>query len=161
LISAMSKRVYEPGSTIWKSVVVSEDIRAESLNSLQASLQYSGMYDRKERILPAHRSTFQWLFGKPQNESWDDFEEWLASPRKLYWVTGKAGSGKSTLMKFICSEDTQSRGTMCHKYLERWSGKRTLIYASYYFWSSGIEAQMTQGGLCSTLLSQIFEQSPG
>ncbi|RYP38019.1 hypothetical protein DL766_001201 [Monosporascus sp. MC13-8B] len=35
--------------------------------------------------------------------SWDSFIEWLKSDNDIYWIRGKAGSGKSTLVKFILS----------------------------------------------------------
>lgn len=35
---------------------------------------------------------------------WDSFVDWLKSDLPVYWITGKPGSGKSTLMKFLISD---------------------------------------------------------
>ena len=75
-----------------------------------ASLEYNDMIDRENRIATAHESTFQWIFQDDQSQDqqshslrWSSFREWLETDNQLYWITGKAGSGKSTLMKFLCS----------------------------------------------------------
>lgn len=67
------------------------------------ALYYDGMYDRETSIAPAHAKTFQWMFERDAEHQihWVDFRQWLESESKLYWITGKAGSGKSILMKFI------------------------------------------------------------
>lgn len=35
---------------------------------------------------------------------WDSFTYFLEGENRIYWVQGKAGSGKSCLMKFICDD---------------------------------------------------------
>jgi hypothetical protein len=66
-------------------------------------LQYYGMTDREYGIHEAHEETFKWVFEDSGNASvsWSNLKEWLESDNNLYWITGKAGSGKSTLMRFI------------------------------------------------------------
>jgi ABC-type thiamine transport system ATPase subunit len=53
------------------------------------------MDNREERILEAHEKTFRWIFKD------SPFKHWLESKTgsNLFWISGKAGSGKSTLMK--------------------------------------------------------------
>jgi NACHT domain len=48
----------------------------------------------------------------------------------------------------------------CHEYLTTWSCDKQLILASFYFWNSGTQVQMTQRGLMLSLLYQILEQCP-
>jgi tRNA A37 threonylcarbamoyladenosine biosynthesis protein TsaE len=55
-----------------------------------------------------------------QRESREKFTDWLSSTRALFpifHISGKLGSGKSTLMKYLC----------CHsrtmEELEKWAGK--------------------------------------
>jgi hypothetical protein len=59
---------------------------------------------REYRIVDAHRKTFQWVL-KPQDEVRDGkscgFVEWLRSDDQIFWITGKPGSGKSTLVKYL------------------------------------------------------------
>ena len=147
------------------------------------SLQYNGMIDRENRIATAHESTFQWIFQDNQSQDqqshrvrWSNFREWLETDDQLYWITGKAGSGKSTLMKFLCSptagmalkndaqkmpeSDIARERCQCHPFLKRWAGTSRLVIASFYFWNSGMEIQMTHTGLVRSLLFQLVEQCP-
>jgi hypothetical protein len=121
---------------------VPENVRKVSLRALLSSLRYNLMKDREGRIADAHQYTFQWLFTDTHEGKWANFKDWLESDSKLYWITGKAGSGKSTLMKYICSpveaelhplrlspwnagysEQWPAQGVpRCHEHLRRWSG---------------------------------------
>ena len=48
--------------------------------------------------------TFEWMYTK---SAIADFPLWLRDPdASLYWITGKPGSGKSTLMKYIFDHHT-------------------------------------------------------
>ena len=137
-------------------------------------LRYAGMNDRVDRIAKAYEKTFQWIFedGSLQQTRWSDFRNWLESDSSLYWITGKPGSGKSTLIKYICqtgdmvlSRDKQSDSGASSelrylKHLKRWSGDSQIITATFFFWNSGIELQMSQEGLFLSLLYQILQQAP-
>jgi hypothetical protein len=67
------------------------------------SLQFPTMTDRYEAIKEAHAKTCKWIFQKAQDvkQPWSDFSEWLEHGNGIYWISGKAGSGKSTLMRYI------------------------------------------------------------
>ena len=123
-------------------------------------LAYPGMEDRSERVASAYDETFEWIFkeslAEQQSTSWQSFKAWLESSKQLYWITGKAGSGKSTLMKFIMS--TQKSKTEHH--LKAWSGDSDLITATFFFWDSGTALQKSQRGLFLTLLTQILRRRP-
>jgi hypothetical protein len=64
------------------------------------------MRDRYEGIESAHKNTFKWIFNQSSdwNKPWDDFARWLKAGDGIYWVSGKAGSGKSTLMRYIIDD---------------------------------------------------------
>ncbi|KAI1319392.1 hypothetical protein F5Y16DRAFT_406009 [Xylariaceae sp. FL0255] len=69
-------------------------------------LSFIGMASREEEICVAHRQTFGWIFKDKTNISTSgmvNFVPWLQADEgdNLYWIMGKAGSGKSTLTKFI------------------------------------------------------------
>lgn len=123
-----------------------------------AHLEFTEIQDRYERICPAHRMTFEWIFKEPDdsNAEWDDFSRWLSSQeeKNFYWITGKAGSGKSTLMKHIYDHDQTL------KHLETWAAQHQLLTAGFFFWNSGYEIQMSGIGLLRTLLYQILKQQP-
>jgi hypothetical protein len=126
---------------------------------LLALLKFEEMEDRHERIAEAFEKTFQWIFHdldseSPQETRWVSFAGWLASSSSLYWITGKAGSGKSTLIKYVA----QDRRTI--NYLTKWALAGTLVTASYFFWNSGTSLQMSQQGLLRSLLHQILSSCP-
>jgi hypothetical protein len=64
-------------------------------------LYFPEISDRENRIVAAHENTFQWIFKDPGlgGTPWPSFVDWLENGSGFYWITGKAGSGKSTLMK--------------------------------------------------------------
>ncbi|KAH8893363.1 hypothetical protein GQ53DRAFT_805557 [Thozetella sp. PMI_491] len=81
--------------------------------------------------------------------SWDNFRAWLESEEKIYWINGKPGSGKSTLMKFIISrEETKTA-------LEKWRPGCRLI--SHFFWSAGTDPlqRNVKGLLCSLVYQAV------
>ncbi|KAI0386886.1 hypothetical protein F5Y04DRAFT_288693 [Hypomontagnella monticulosa] len=121
--------------------------------SLLERLQYGEISDREGRIPQAFQKTFDWIYSDPieaanPTHSWSSFKDWLAYGTGIYWITGKAGSGKSTLMKMLCQD---MRTTAL---LESWSGSTPIVTASFYFWNSGTELQMSQEGLLRSLLHQ-------
>ena len=116
---------------------------------------------RQIEIEEAHRKTFAWLLEhspaerlcvKPGTEGrmWHNFTRWLQEPSRLYWINGKAGSGKPTLMRYICEND------ITKNHLESWAGSSELHMVSFYFWNSGCEEQRSQTGLLRSLLHQIL-----
>lgn len=119
-------------------------------------LSFGTMSDREEDIGEAHQNTFVWLLNpkakSPQKQQWADFVEWLKSGRGLYWINGKAGSGKSTLMRFITKSD-QTRTALLE-----WSGSSNLVVGNFFFWNSGTIEQRSQIGLLRTLLHEILRQ---
>ncbi|KAK4164781.1 hypothetical protein QBC43DRAFT_288685 [Cladorrhinum sp. PSN259] len=69
-----------------------------------SSLWYPPMRDREDDVQKAYKSTLTWIHSTPDDgieSQWDDFGEFLKSGVGTYWVAGKAGSGKSTLMKLM------------------------------------------------------------
>ncbi|KAL9088683.1 MAG: hypothetical protein Q9159_002934 [Coniocarpon cinnabarinum] len=67
------------------------------------SLYFPEMSSRDEEIAPAYQNTYEWIFQQPDEGAcrWSDFRQWLLQGTDAYWISGKAGSGKSTLMHFI------------------------------------------------------------
>ena len=75
------------------------------------SLAYTDMDARFETVSEEHSKTFEWIFGdtaKGTNldrgaSSQESFVHWLSAGRGIFHICGKLGSGKSTLMKFLCN----------------------------------------------------------
>ncbi|CZR67110.1 uncharacterized protein PAC_17009 [Phialocephala subalpina] len=120
------------------------------------SLRFPEIVDRFEGVVEAHKGTFQWLYEREglMNSHWDSFTTWLETGDGLYWINGKAGSGKSTLMKFI-SNSERTRG-----HLAKWRPGSNLCVAEFYFWNLGSRLQKSQIGLLRSLLCQILQKIP-
>jgi hypothetical protein len=130
-----------------------EDRRRE--DSILQHLRFPTLDVRYEEIDPAHAKTFNWIFEGFESRSSSSFSDWLEGKGKdesLFWVYGKAGSGKSTLMKYIY-EDPRTK-----EKLAKWVGDQTLTMASFFFWSSGNVDQCSQTGLLRSLLHHLLLQ---
>jgi hypothetical protein len=112
-------------------------------------LYFDTMDDRYAHIDEAYKSTFEWIYkhsDQPHSSGPNNFIKWLEIGKGVYWVEGKAGSGKSTLMKFIY-QDSRTREA-----LECWANGQSLIIASVFFWSPGSPLQKSQIGLLRSLI---------
>ncbi|KAH7360260.1 hypothetical protein BKA65DRAFT_492710 [Rhexocercosporidium sp. MPI-PUGE-AT-0058] len=124
--------------------------------SIIESLHFPARTVRHEKILDAHMRTFEWIFQdpKPGGKPWSHFGNWLESGERIYWISGKAGSGKSTLMKFIVDHDKT------REMLGVWARGTNLETPSFFFWSSGDPGQRSQEGLLRSLLYEILIKHP-
>lgn len=129
-------------------------VSSHIIQSLMKSLSFSKMLQRQESIHDNFEGTFQWIYHPPRDvdRPWDSFSTWLTEGRGIYWITGKAGSGKSTLMRML------HQNSRTHGLLRIWCSASPLITASFFFWNSGSKIQMSQDGLLRSLLLQIIEQ---
>jgi len=128
--------------------------------SVLRQLRFEGAESRMEGIPKAHQSTFQWIYETPRINSdktplWNNFPEWLSGPSSdIYWITGKPGSGKSTLMKYV------TRDARLLQHLDSWAADKPLLIATYYFWSAGTLIQKSYDGLLRDLLFQYLSKVP-
>ncbi|OAA77073.1 hypothetical protein LEL_06757 [Akanthomyces lecanii RCEF 1005] len=129
--------------------------------AITSSLHFPGRNNREVSIPEAYTETFQWIYdgrreAEPGSEPRVGFVPWLEGDAKEpYWITGKPGAGKSTLMKFV-TKDARTR-----QHLLKWSSQRPLILASFYFWNAAAsQLQKSQTGLLRSLLVQCIEQMP-
>ncbi|RDL31835.1 uncharacterized protein BP5553_09237 [Venustampulla echinocandica] len=138
------------------STKVTQMVDKESIALLRQKfldrLSFRRMSDRQEEIHPAHEETFNWIYQPAAGQPWGNFREWLHHGEGLYWITGKAGSGKSTLMKYLYNNPTST------ELLQIWAGDLPLITASYYFWDAGTSMQKSQIGLLQSLLYECLTQ---
>ena len=128
----------------------------ESYRTLLESLYFPDIYARHEAIEEAHKQSFGWIFEKPGNEvrSWHSFIDWLENGHGTYWISGKAGSGKSTLMSLIC-QDSRTEAA-----LRIWSGTNNIFMPKFFFWSPGTQLQKSLTGLLRSIIYQILERFP-
>lgn len=126
--------------------------------TLKASLFFPDIEARHDQIGPAFKGTFKWIFEPPTREGtdvrkWSNFREWLEASDGIYWVSGKPGSGKSTLMKYIVDEPRTV------EYLNKWEPNSELIVMSFFFLNLGSQMQKGATGLLRSLIYQIITQS--
>src|SRR5437764_519812 len=96
-------------------------VRKECLKSLF----FDALESRQEHITPASDNTFEWIWSNRSLR----FTEWLKSGHGAYWISGKPGSGKSTLMKFL-SESPRVRTIIAPSL--RWPQQDPVVVAHYF-----------------------------
>lgn len=126
------------------------------------SLAYKSMHDRESQVTEAHAKTLDWIFDDStidqslRQKFRDSFTAWLDGSElgPIYWITGKPGSGKSTLVRFL------SQHPVALHLLRKWAGKKTISTAGFFFWTSGSRQQRSQTGLLRYLLHQLLSSDP-
>lgn len=147
-------------------------------NCILQRLKFSTIYTREDSIQDATNGTFAWIVQKDGGETerqlesnllfsrnYDEgnirektrkpFLTWLNSGHHIFHISGKAGAGKSTMMKFL-GQSPRVRGE-----LQLWAGNKPLIFALFYFCVSGDNFQRSLEGLYRGLLFETFQQYPG
>ena len=120
------------------------------LDRFLKSLTFDEMNLRMNEVSNIHPKTFDWVLDAEKVGSWDNFATWLKGDEKTYWVNGKAGSGKSTLMKFVATHPKT------RDFLKTWSPDAEILVVTYYFWLSGGRSQRSLKGFLSSLLRQLI-----
>ncbi|KAL8902193.1 MAG: hypothetical protein Q9207_004846 [Kuettlingeria erythrocarpa] len=123
------------------------------------SLFFPEIVSRNQQIPEAFEGTCCWVFASSDDQDsktrpWSNFRNWLETERGVYWISGKPGSGKSALMKYIVNEDRTSQ------LLADWEKGTDLIVISFFFWNAGVPLQKSCTGLLMSLLYQIATQWP-
>lgn len=120
--------------TVEKSVAEFRSLHRnmEKEKAILESLKFEVMHHRYDAITDAHDKTFGWIFDPESFPSTDRrskiaFKSWLEGGDGIYWISGKPGSGKSTLMKYLCDCDETKT---C---LLSWAGNAKLGTATFYF----------------------------
>lgn len=141
-----------------------------------SKMAYPDILIREQSVVEAHENTFQWIFQKEKRQDLPGASlcQWLETEpetpdKQLYWITGKAGSGKLTLMRYISqspagdNSSDQPEGPesqpRCSPFLTRWAGSQPLIIASFYFWEVGSPMQRSKEGMLRILLHELLKQS--
>lgn len=143
-----------PARTL-RSALRIDDSHAQIEKTILKTFEYDQMHVRRETISEAHAKTFRWILDSSAQDTecvWDDFMQWLTGPDSIYWIKGKAASGKSTLMKFLLQQKEVDIA------LQQWSDPLPLARADFFFSSLGTPLQQSQTGLLMSLLRQLLEQ---
>lgn len=118
-----------------------------------ASLSTSETKTRIAEVREAHEMTFHWLY----DPSVVSFSEWLHNgndtTEPLYWIQGKPGSGKSTLVKFAM-KDSRTLELLDKDSQPPW------ILAAFFFHDRGSNIQKSLVGMLQEILDSILKQLP-
>lgn len=109
------------------------------------ALKFDQMDSRYHSIDPAHVSTCSWLFEKQQYLDWANSAH-LEQHHGFLWIKGKAGSGKSTMMKCALEHARKVH--------------RDNSIISFFFNARGHDLEKSVEGLYRSLLVQILTQFP-
>lgn len=119
------------------------------------SLRFAEINLRFNSVAEAYSQTFEWLFDGPSyQQPWDNFVDCLQKGEEMYLIEGKAGSGKSTLMRFIY-QHTSVKNVLSRKY-----NLTTPIVLYHFFWLIGNELQRSFKGMLATLAFQLVKDWP-
>ena len=121
-----------------------------SIVEILQSLYFPEIDARHERIAEAHQRTYEWIYSSCDV----GFADWLENGNGVFWVSGKAGSGKSTLMKLLY-DDPRTR-----EHLKSNASQQHWTIAAYFFYSSGTSLQKSQNGMLRSILHQVLRENP-
>ncbi|KAF4499447.1 small s [Fusarium agapanthi] len=139
------------------------------------ALRFDLMDERYDDVAEAHDKTFEWIFD-PSNCDGDDrllhssditsyrpmersgardkFVDWIKHGNGIFHISGKPGSGKSTLMKYLCRREETKR------HLDTWAADKFLVFGKFFFWNPGTTLQKSLRGLIRGLLYSILSNAP-
>lgn len=142
----------------WRALATEHQV-ADAEQRILESLRFPQVQERRHQIHEAHKETYQWILRSTsnQNQQWNSFIVWLSSStesRRIYWIYGKPGSGKSTMMRFL------DQNIIMPDHLLPWAENRTILCAQYFFWNPGDKLQKSVTGLLRTVLLQLLEKQP-
>jgi hypothetical protein len=131
-----------------------------------ASLHYSDMLTRQQDISPPATGTYEWVFTGESPYQTDpkryedillvDLERrkklfnWFSNNDSLFWINGKPGSGKSSLMSFVANDERSLHA------LRAWAGQQPVHIIKFFFWRPGSPLQRSVPGLLRSLLYQAL-----
>ncbi|KAK4161886.1 hypothetical protein QBC43DRAFT_322955 [Cladorrhinum sp. PSN259] len=129
-----------------------------------SSVRFKGMKARQDDISQGAPETLDWIYGEALEDDFPHhkdltttFSSWLKSGRGVFNITGKPGSGKSTLMKHLVTRRLRKTKSL----LEENANGKTVLVATSYFWMLGqFQQQRSFTGLVRSILYELLEQAP-
>ncbi|KAF4843274.1 Ankyrin-3 [Colletotrichum siamense] len=131
----------------------SEHSLGETLETIQArraallnSLRFEQIDARHATIKKAHSETCEWLLQNPLYKKWLD-KAHSAQHHGFFWISGKPGAGKSTIMKFTFNRAKRAI-------------RKNGAIISFFFNARGDTLEKSTFGLYRSLLLQLLERFP-
>ncbi|KAI5924401.1 hypothetical protein F4810DRAFT_141770 [Camillea tinctor] len=128
--------------------------------------------ERYDTVKNAADTTYNWLFEAHYTSSKDEypmsnevdnssrlearkrFTTWLQHGTGIFHISGKPGSGKSVLMKFI-TEHKRTKELLCE-----WAEGKRLVCSKFFFWKPGDWRQNSLRGLIRGILYDVLDNQP-
>ncbi|KAM0723312.1 hypothetical protein Q7P37_001513 [Cladosporium fusiforme] len=117
-----------------------------TVESALESLMFDEMDSRYLTISANLTTTCKWLYDREEYCKWQDVGL-LSEHHGLFWIKGKAGAGKSTLMKYAFTNAEKNRGD-------------NEVLISFFFNARGAPIEQSLEGMYRSLLYQIFGKLP-
>lgn len=111
------------------------------------ALNVPGLGFRCDQIEKPYGTTFGWIW-ENNSPNTTQFVDWLKDKCGIYWIRGKPGSGKSTMMKYSFTHPSTQEGLPSD--LGSW------IIAGFFFHDRGTATQKSLEGLLRSILFQIL-----
>ncbi|KAK4115489.1 hypothetical protein N656DRAFT_382262 [Canariomyces notabilis] len=145
------------------TLLIIERTRREKQQRIIEALRLAEMDERFLDELNAIENTCECIFSIPDDSGSSIaraktvFKRWLLSTDVndgILHISGPPGSGKSTLMNFICDH------TRTINELTFWAGTSRIVVSRYFFRGHGHVLQRTIRGLVRALLATVLSQVP-
>lgn len=114
------------------------------------------MYIRAEQIDYAYTGTLEWLYRDDHvtEPNGPGIVPWLRNGEGAFWIQGKPGSGKSTVMKHLVSSEKTARLLSSDGAAGPW------ILAGLFFTDRGGQSQRSWLGMLHSMLYQLVNKVP-
>ena len=154
-------RVYDKHNISFSDLDNQESAQSniDASRHIMSSLYFPRMDERRLNIHDAEPGTYLWILDSNfyAERQIDSLVDWLSSSqdrRGLYWVYGKPGSGKSTMMRFL------EHQIVMPSHLLPWARNKSVVKLHHFFWGPGSELQKSIVGLLRALLGQLLNHEP-
>jgi pimeloyl-ACP methyl ester carboxylesterase len=131
---------------------IAERMKAERKEELLRSLDFAERQAREHQLSSGDTATFDWIWST--KSSGTTFVDWLSGAQGLFWISGKPGSGKSTLMSYLAGD----RKTL--SFLRRHTELPWTIMRFFFDFRAGKGTANSLAGLLRTLLLQLVQNVP-
>ncbi|KAK7946866.1 uncharacterized protein PG986_011187 [Apiospora aurea] len=144
--SAISRSVMSQGkATTDLDHVTEPNVDHMALEGIMNSLRFDQDDARHQNIKSAHAKTCKWLLKSDMYSDWVKSKH-LEDNHGFFWMKGKPGTGKSTIMKYLLAN---ARRTM-----------KDVVLVSFFFNARGDALERSTIGMYRSLLLQLLEKKP-
>ena len=119
--------------------------KADELLAAIEALRPHCQNPRQYTISEAHQESFQWVWDTQNSKL--KFVDWLRSETPIFWISGKPGAGKSTLMKYLLESE---------RLVTHLSRPDATIVVGHFFHELGEPQEKNFGGLLHAIIYQLL-----